>query len=168
MNIQTQHPPQRKVVYPESDGKPMSDNTLQFEYIVTITGGLDALYRNDPNVFVAGDLLWYPVEGDNTIRSAPDAFVVHGRPKGHRGSYRQWEEGGIAPQVVFEVLSPGNRPHEMVRKFKFYEKHGVQEYYIYDPDEVELTGYERTEGELREIPKMDGWVSPRLGIRFDL
>jgi len=91
MNIQTQQPPKRKVVYPESDGKPLSDNTLQFEYIVTITGGLDALYRNDPNVFVAGDLLWYPVEGDNTIRSAPDAFVVYGRPKGHRGSYRQWE-----------------------------------------------------------------------------
>ena len=37
------------------------------------------------------------------------AMVVFGRPKGYRGSYRQWEEGGIAPQVVFEILSPGNR-----------------------------------------------------------
>ncbi|NEX15989.1 MAG: hypothetical protein C1943_04960 [Halochromatium sp.] len=29
---------------------------------------------------------------------APDLFVVFGRPKGRRGSYRQWEEDGIAPR----------------------------------------------------------------------
>src|ERR1700730_6507681 len=85
--------------YPESDGKPMADNTKQFEYITTIKGGLEAQYRNDPNVFVAGDLLWYPVEGNPSIRIAPDVMVAFGRPKGHRGSYLQWKEGGIAPQV---------------------------------------------------------------------
>ena len=87
----------------------MSDNTLQFQWIVTIKGGLDALFRHDPDVFVAGDLLWYPVEGKPKIRIGPDVLVAFGRPKGERGSYRQWEEGGIAPQVVFEILSPGNR-----------------------------------------------------------
>src|SRR6266480_4781654 len=102
------------IVYPESDGQPMAENTLQFRWIVTIEGGLEALYRDDPNVFVAGNLLWYPVEGDNTIRVAPDALVVFGRPPGYRGSYRQWREDGIAPQVVFEVLSPNNRLLEMV------------------------------------------------------
>ena len=58
--------------------------------------------------FVAGDLLWYAQQGDPTERLAPDAMVVFGRPKGDRGSYKQWEEDGIAPQVVWEVLSPGN------------------------------------------------------------
>lgn len=43
--------------------------------------------------------------------------------------------------MVFEILSPGNRPSEMLRKFKFYERYGVQEYYLYDPDDVELTGW---------------------------
>ena len=90
-----------EVFYPDSDGEPMADNTLQFEWIVTIEGGLDLLFKDDPNVFVAGDLLWYAVEGNNRIRLAPDAMVVFGRPKGYRGSYKQWEEGGIAPQVVF-------------------------------------------------------------------
>src|SRR5579872_7634508 len=88
-----------EIEYPDSDGQPMSDNTLQFQWIVTLQGNLDALYQDDPNVFVAGDLLWYPVEGRNDIRAAPDALVAIGRPKGYRGSYRQWEEGGIAPQV---------------------------------------------------------------------
>src|SRR6266704_2906377 len=103
----------RPIIYPETDGLPIAENTLQFEWIVTIKGGLDAVFLDDPNVFVAGDLLWYPVEGEPKIRQAPDALVAFGRPKGYRGSYKQWEEGDIAPQVVFEVLSPGNRNKEM-------------------------------------------------------
>ena len=92
------------VIYPDSDGKPMAENTLEYRWIVTIKEGIDRVYRPDPNVFVAGDLLWYPVEGDPKIRMAPDTLVAFGRPKGDRGSYIQFREGGIAPQVVFEVL----------------------------------------------------------------
>jgi Uma2 family endonuclease len=163
-----QIPGRAAVVYPDSDGQPMADNTLQWEWIATIKGGLDALFRDDPDVFVAGDLLWYPVEGDNKTRTAPDAMVALGRPKGYRGSYRQWEEGGVAPQVVFEVLSPGNRFGEMLRKHRFYETFGVEEYYLYDPDKIRLDGWLRSGEALKAIPAMDGWVSPRLGIRFDL
>jgi len=163
-----QIPGRHEVIYPERDGKPMADNTLQFRWIVTIEGGLDTLYKDNPDVFVAGDLLWYPVEGDNRTRAVPDAMVVFGRLKGDRGSYRQWDEAGIAPQVVFEVLSPGNRPSEMTRKFHFYERFGVEEYYIYDPDTIALKGWLRAGDRLKAIPKMDGWVSPRLGVRFDM
>ena len=157
-----------EVTYPESDGQPMAENTLQFEWIATLKGGLDAVFRDDPNVFVAGDLFWYPVEGDNTIRRAPDTMVVFGRLKGHRSAYLQWLENGIAPQVVFEVLSPGNRGAEMVRKFRFYALYGVEEYYTYDPDGGDLAGWRRVGDELQEIPIMNGWVSPRLGVRFEL
>jgi Uma2 family endonuclease len=158
----------RPIEYPDTDGLPMAENTLQFEWIVTIKENLTALFADRADVFVAGDLLWYPVEGEPKIRQAPDALVAFGRPQEHRGSYRQWQEAGIAPQVVFEVLSPGNRHGEMMRKFKFYEQYGVQEYYVFDPDHIELTGWQR-EGEfLREIPAMNGWTSPRLGIRFEL
>ncbi len=152
----------RPVVYPDSDGKPMSDNTLQYEWIVTIKGGLDAALPD----FVAGDLLWYPVEGKPDIRAAPDVLVALGRPKGYRGSYKQWEEGGIAPQVVFEILSPGNRYAEMVKKLGFYQHHQVQEYYVYDPDDNEFFGYQRQGNRLDPIEVLDGWVSPLLGIRF--
>lgn len=156
------------IVYPDSDGQPIADNTLQFEWITTIKGGLDHLFRDDPNVFVAGDLLWYPVEGEPTLRCAPDALVAFGRPKGYRGSYQQWNEGDIAPQVVFEILSPGNRIIEMMRKFRFYAQYGVEEYYIFDPDSHELSGWVCGEGGFEEVPQMHGWVSPRLGVRFEL
>jgi Uma2 family endonuclease len=168
MNIQTIIPQRPAIVYPESDGQPMADNTLQFEYIVTIKCGLEAEYRDDPNVFVAGDLFWYPEEGHPEIRTAPDVLVVFNRPKGHRGSYRQWEEDGIAPQVVFEILSPGNRFGEMLQKFRFNERYGVEEYYLYDPDHGVLEGWLRDGQVLREIPTMNGWTSPRLKVRFEL
>jgi Uma2 family endonuclease len=168
MSILTSALPPPRSDYPESDGKPMADDTTQFQWIVTIEGGLDAVFRDDPNVFVAGDLFWYPVEGHPEIRQAPDVLVALGRPKGHRRSYLQWEEGNIAPQVVCEVLSPGNRVGQMVRKFNFYERHGVEEYYVYDPDGEELSGWQREGDTLLELPEMNGWVSPRLRIRFDL
>lgn len=167
MSIATRPATADEVIYPDSDGEPMSDNTLQFEWIVTLQGNLDALFANRSDVFVAGDLLWYPVEGNNKIRTAPDAMVVLGRSKGYRGSYKQWIEGGIAPQVVFEVLSPGNRVGKMLKKFRFYERFGIEEYYIYDPDDFELSGWLREAATLEEIPEMAGWVSPRLGIRFE-
>ena len=70
MNAPILVPPRDVVIYPEDDGLPTADNTRQYETIVTIKGGLDANFRHDPNVFIAGNLLWYPVEGDNTIRQA--------------------------------------------------------------------------------------------------
>lgn len=156
------------ILYPESDGRPMADNTKQFQIIVTIHGGLAALFAGEPNIFVAGDLLWYPVQGDNKLRVAPDVMVAFGRPKGDRGAYLQWREDNIAPQVVFEILSPGNTALEMTRKFTFYAQYGVEEYYIYDPERGELAGWQRADARLQEIEEMAGWISPRLGVRFDL
>jgi Uma2 family endonuclease len=157
-----------ELVYPDSDGQSMADNTLQFRWIVLIKENLDCLFANNPDVFIAGDLLWYPVEGHPEIRVAPDAMVVFGRPKGDRGSYRQWQEADIAPQVVFEILSPGNRLAEMARKLQFYDRYGVEEYYVYDPDSNELGGFIRQAGQLTGIEPMHNWASPRLGIRFVL
>src|SRR5947209_2512819 len=151
MNIRIPFPAKPKVIYPDTDGQPMAENTLQFEYIVTIKGGLEALFRDDPNVFVAGDLFWYPVEGDNTICTAPDILVAMNRPKGYRGSYQQWLEDNVPPQVVFEVRSPGNRFGQLLEKFRFYERYGVEEYYLYDPERGDLEGWIRAGSELRAL-----------------
>jgi Uma2 family endonuclease len=161
-------PAQKDIIYPDSDGQPMADNTQQFELIVWIKENLELLFANDPNVFVAGDLLWYPVKGNNILRQAPDVMVAFGRPKGYRGSYQQWLEDNIPPQVVFEIWSPGNRLSPMAKKFEFYDRYGVEEYYLYKPDLVDLTGWQRRESRLQVIDQMAGWVSPRLGVRFEL
>jgi Uma2 family endonuclease len=156
------------VIYPETDGEPMAQNTLQFNWIVKVKEGIEILCAANPDVFVAGDLFWYPVKGDNTIKYAPDTMVVFGRPKGYRGSYLQWKEANIPPQVVFEILSPGNTRQEMELKLDFYQKYGAEEYYIYDPDKNILDGWLRSGKKLKPIKNINGWISPRLGIKFVL
>ncbi len=157
-----------EIVYPESDGKRMAENTRQWQWILTLANGLVALFRLRDDVFVGGDLLWYAVEGDPDAACAPDVFVVFGRPKGHRKSYKQWEEGGVPMTVVFEILSPANTALEMADKLAFYDEHGVEEYYLFDPESGRLIIYTRGRETLRRIPKPHGFTSPRLGIRFDL
>jgi Uma2 family endonuclease len=158
----------KPLFYPDSDGEPMADNTKQFDWIATIKGELDSIFADRTDVFIAGDLLWYPVEGEPETRIAPDAMVVFGRPKGYRGSYKQWMEDNIAPQVVFEVLSHGNRMSEMAKKLQRYDAYGVQEYYVIDPDRHDVAGYIRSGSgsTLESIAAINGWTSPLLGISF--
>ncbi|MBW4568633.1 MAG: Uma2 family endonuclease [Tolypothrix carrinoi HA7290-LM1] len=157
-----------EIFYPESDGQPMANNTEHFEIIVLIKGNLDILFADNPNVFIAGDLFWYPIEGNNKIKYAPDVMVALNRPKGRRSSYKQWEEGNQPPQVVFEILSPVNTSVEMDRKLLFYSQYGVEEYYIYDPANNELQVWLRGEYGLDWVDFGEKWVSPRLQINFDV
>ena len=157
-----------EIIYPCSDGQPMADSTIQYKLIVTIKEGCESLFQDDPNVFIAADLLWYPVQGRPDISQAPDTMVIFGRPKGDRRSYIQSGEDNIAPQVVFEIRSHNDSNTKMSKKLLFYNRYGVEEYYLYDPEKNELEGWQRIEGTLEPIEPMQGWISPRLGVRFEL
>ena len=156
-----------EIDYPDSDGRLVADNTLQFEWILRLFNGLQILLSKRDDIFLAGNLLWYPVEGKPKIRVAPDVMVAFGRPKGYRGSYKQWVEGGIGPQVVFEVLSPGNRRGELLRKRRIYQRFGVHEYYVYNPYKETLKVYLRASTNFFRVTSItDSFTSPRLGIIF--
>jgi Uma2 family endonuclease len=154
--------------FPDSDGNRMADNTLQAQWMSMLYGNLSAQYRAAADVFVAMDLLWYTDPDHPEARIAPDVLLAFGRPKGYRGSYKQWLEGGVPLTVVFEILSPSNTVTEMDDKFVFYEDHGVVEYYVYDPEHPRLMAFVRRGEFLRRVRPVQGFVSPRLGIRFDL
>jgi Uma2 family endonuclease len=167
-----QTPVPSELLYPDSDGKPMAENTLQYRWIVRLVTNLKQLLK-DEMAFVAGDLLWYPVpvERPPAPCQAPDTMVVLGRPDGDRGSYRQWEEDDIAPQVVFEILSPSNTMSEMAAKQQFYEQYGVLEMFFYNPQSLDFWGYQRaavTDRFVLVTPLHLPWTSPLLKIRFEL
>lgn len=152
--------------YPDCDDQPMASNTEQYRWIVIIQQNLDWLLAE---AFVAGDLFWYPIKGRSDISVAPDVMIALGRPKGKRLSYKQWEEDGVAPQVIFEILSPSNTRREMDAKLLFFHTHGVEEYYIYDTERNDFNGFVRDEFGLSSIEESDSdWVSPLLNIRFDM
>ena len=158
------------IFYPESDGQPMGESSEHIDLIILIKSELEDIYRQQMDVVVGGDLFWYPVKGNNKYRLAPDVMLVFGRPKRKRKVYMQWRENNIAPQVVFEMLSQSNYRPEMARKFEFYQTNGVEEYYVFDTIKRTLEGWVRQAqtGKLEPIPQMRGWVSPRMGVRFDL
>ena len=159
----------KRVYYPDDDGLPMSDNTWQFNGIVLLHTGLEALFADREDVFVAGNHLIYAVKGRPEIRQAPDVYVAFGAPKVPRGSYKVWEENGVFPQVVFEVWSPNNRLSAMEDKRDFYERYGADEYYIFYPEfPAHVDGWRREGAKLARVPEMNGFVSPRLRIRFEL
>jgi hypothetical protein len=95
-------------------------------------------------------------------------MIAFGRPKGFRLFYKQWLEGGIAPQVVFEILSEGNTLREMRDKRSLYERLGVEEYYQYEPLENKFEAWIREGNTLMPVAKSDGFISQRLGIQFKL
>ena len=156
-----------EIEYPSSDGEPVAENSLQLDWMVLLVNGLEAQYRETTDVLIAADLFWYPIEGDPKTATAADVMVIFGRPKKVRMSYMQWKEEGIAPQVTIEVCSPSNSKKNLKKTFEFYDRFGVEEYYLIDPLKDTLQGWRRIDGDLKKIKSMVGWVSPRLGIRFE-
>ncbi|MEM9008699.1 MAG: Uma2 family endonuclease [Cyanobacteria bacterium P01_F01_bin.86] len=159
-------------LYPDSDGKPMAENTQQYRWIVRLVTNLRQLFQNQ-TAFVAGDLFWYPIQVDEppALSQAPDAMVVLGRPDGDRLSYKQWEEDNVIPQVVFEIISPSNSASEIAKKQAFYDRYGVLEMFFYDPEDFEFWGLTRPtpDSQLTLLTRLNlPWTSPTLGIKFDM
>ena len=69
-----------EIFYPESDGEPMGENDRHRDWINIIIENLKDWFRSRPgDVYVTGDLFWYPVEGDPKTVRAPDTMIVFGR-----------------------------------------------------------------------------------------
>jgi hypothetical protein len=96
----------KPIVYPDSDHRPIAEHTLQFDWIVQIHACLECLFDDNPNIFVAADLLWYPVPGKPKIRTGPDVMVAFGRPNGYRSSLKCNERRA------------GSRPRSSSRSFR--------------------------------------------------
>jgi Uma2 family endonuclease len=51
-----------------------------------------------------------------------------------------------APDLVVEILSPGNSRHELDLKFQLYEESGVKEYWIIEPSNKTILVYRLLDG----------------------
>ena len=55
----------------------------------------------------------------------------------------------------------------MIRKFQLYDEHGVEEFYLYDPESGSLEGWLRGALGLDDVADMNGHISPKLAVRFE-
>ncbi len=67
-----------------------------------------------------------------------------------------------APELVIEILSPGNSRREMNEKFELYQEAGVQEYWLVEPAEEIVLVYVLNEQDkyIGLKPATDFVVSP--------
>ena len=121
------------IYYPDSDGNPMAETDAQFYPLTETVLALRQRYADRDDVYVSGDLLMYYRMNDNTVRLAPDVFVVFGIDDHLRSSYIIWREGGKTPDFVLEIASPGTFIRDMTEKRALYAAIGVTEYWRFDP-----------------------------------
>lgn len=158
----------KEIYYPESDGEPMAETDVHRNLMAELISQLETFYAADPAVYVSGNLLLYYVEGNPAKCVAPDVFVVRGVGKHERRIYKLWEEGR-APDVVFELSSRKTLFKDVGQKSRLYERLGVQEYFLYDPEydgqPDGLVGYRLQDGRYEELEIKDGVVhSETLGL----
>ncbi len=140
--------------YPERDGKPMAETDVHIDVLIYLREALKDHFRDEPQVYVAGNMLLYYEEGNPAACVAPDIFVVHGVAKGERRTYKLWEEGQ-PPTVIFEITSRGSRLEDLGTKRALYAMLGVREYFLYDPLgeylRPPLQGYRLQQGEYERV-----------------
>lgn len=54
-----------------------------------------------------------------------------------------------APDLVVEILSPSTAYYDLKKKFKAYEKYGVKEYWIVDPEDQSIEIFVLVEGKFK-------------------
>jgi Uma2 family endonuclease len=122
---------------PDSDGMPVDNEDQNFLPNLLLFLLAD-LWEDRDDWYFGVDMGIYHTTGVNPrIPVVPDGFLSLGveRRKGgkSRRSYVTWEEDGIVPQLVIEMVShaPGG---EYVEKLAIYTKLAVPYYVIYNPE----------------------------------
>ncbi len=147
------------VEYPASDGKPMAETDVHRRLMSDLIFELSNFFKDDPDVYVSGNLLLYYVEGNPGKRVAPDVFVARGVGKRARRVYKLWEERA-APDVVIELSSRQTWREDVDEKFELYQELGIREYFLFDPEYDylidSLVGYRLEEGRYSAIQAKSG------------
>jgi Uma2 family endonuclease len=148
----------------------MAETDIHRDLMSELIAQLKTFFQDEPNVYVSGNLLLYYVEGNPRQSVSPDIFVVRGISKAPRRIYKLWEEGR-APDVVIEMSSRSTWEEDLHRKWQLYQRLGVREYYIFDPEydylPQPLLAYRLVENEFEPVEVSEGRVrSEALGLEL--
>ncbi len=172
INSYTELPPRafgkEEVFYPETDGKPMAETDVHRELLNYLIEGLKIYFQQDKDVYVTGNILLYYEEGNPKKCVAPDVMVCFGVEKKLRRIYQIWNERRV-PQVVFEISSTSTWKEDLSKKYSLYQRLGVKEYYIFDPEykalDESLIAYHLIDGEfIKEQIEDNKIFSPTLHL----
>jgi Uma2 family endonuclease len=104
-----------------------------------------------------GKLLEAPLSvylNENTV-CEPDVFFIS---KNNLGIIQSGKIKGV-PDLIIELLSPGNQNHDLKIKYSLYESFGVLEYFIIDPLKKEVMHYFLKESKYEKQPSTNGRIN---------
>ncbi|GIK56387.1 MAG: Uma2 family endonuclease [Chloroflexi bacterium] len=133
----------------------MAESDFQADPLIYAKTALKRHFKQDPNVYVSGNLLLYYEKGNPEAVVAPDVFVAMGVAKHDRRSFKLWEEPK-GPDFVIEITSLSTYTHDQGSKKGIYAFLGVSEYFQYDPTQdylnPPLQGYRLVDDYYLPIP----------------
>lgn len=168
---------EKKIVYPETDGKPLPDGEYQAPPHVEILGTLRTHFSNRPDVHVNGNTMLYYEEGNPRRVVSPDCYVAFGVDVDailRNNTYLLWDVGK-PPDFVLEIGSSSTATNDLRSKRELYARLGIGEYWRYDGTGGDfyrepLVGEYLEDGEYRRFElnhEADGMVwchSPTLNL----
>lgn len=89
----------------------------------------------------------------------PDISIIL---KGNNGYSKPNGHFHGAPDIIIEILSSGNKEYDLVKKKDLYERFGVKEYWIVDPQTKETLGYTLENSRYRKLEATGEKISLKL------
>lgn len=112
----------------------MGETDKHRELMAYLIAALKFHFASQPNVYISGNNFVFWEEGKPKFRISPDTYVVFGAEMRLRDSYMAWKEGGLLPDVVFEVTSRHTQREDVETKLPLYEQVlKTPEYFLFDP-----------------------------------
>ena len=166
-------PTDASIFYPEEDGEPMAVSDLHRRILMRTLQVFDEHFKQNPEVYVSGDILMYYVEGDPRKSVSPDVLVAFGLGKKPRRNYLVWVEGKV-PDFAMEFSSKNTYQNDLGRKMELYASLGIRDYFLSDIEGLylpaPLMGFTLVDG--RYVPisaNVDGGLhSPALNLDFHI
>ncbi len=161
---------EEEIIYPEQREDDMGETSIHIKLITNFLQMLLNFFHQKEDVFLSGNMNLYYDEGNPNKWYAPDLLIAFGVPNHERSSYQIWKEN-VFPQVIFEIASEQTWDNDVGKKYKDYERFGVEEYYILDPEfaflPAPMLAFHRQGERLLSVSVNDGKIfSPRLGLEI--
>ena len=130
-----------------------------FKHFETVDAIVEAL-KTEVKKKETGKVVFAPVDVYLGPKNAlqPDIMFIH------KNNLDIIKENGIhgAPDIIVEVLSPGNKNDDLVKKKDVYETFGVKEYFIADPSDKTVFTYYLKNGVFEEQKKTNGKLASKV------
>ncbi len=157
-----------EIYYPESDGKPMAETDIHRNQMNYLIESLKLFFKDRKDIYVSGNIMFYYEQGNPYKSFSPDVMICFDVSPSDRRVYKLWEENQF-PQVIFEISSRATWGEDLNKKWFLYQKFGVREYYIFDPEydylPEPLIAYRLKKGELRQVKVKNNRIfSEELGL----